>query len=165
MTIETTANPAPGGQRIPPGKPRSRRVSKSRAAKEVELRAALELQLALAPLSRRDVDRRLGLTPGSTSRLLRGKDPLSDERFLEIGRVLGLPEPELEALRKAKPRRAPGRPRGRRAEAGSRPRFTAREILRFLEERYPEVLADLLRSRAEGEGEGAEPERETSGAT
>jgi hypothetical protein len=138
------------------GKPRSRRVSKARAAKEAGLRAVLELQFALAPLSRRDVDRRLGLTPGSTSRLLRGKDPLSDERFQEMGRVLGLTEPELEAALRRTPRRAASDSARARAGPTVSPRalgLTAKEILGFLEARYPEVLAELLRSRDGGEPE------------
>lgn len=159
MSTEDAGPPAGRGGTAAKGKRQRRTKAQARAqaAREAELRRILEIHLAVSGLSRRELDRRLGLSPGSVSRTLRDKEKLSDERFEQLAVILGIPQDELEVLKKSKlpypvsrkyrlPRRSElrppvepvGPPPGLSADS------SAEEIIRFLEEKFPEALHDLM---------------------
>lgn len=157
MSKDQPEAPPPAGGSGTGTKAKRRRRTKAQAAREAELRRVLEIHLAVSGLSRRELDRRLGLSPGSVSRTLRDKEKLSDERFEQLAVILGIPPDELEILKKSKlpypvsrkyrlPRRSEprrpvepvGPPPGLSADS------TAEDIIRFLEEKYPAALHELM---------------------
>jgi hypothetical protein len=65
------------------------------------IRRFLESYLAVAGVTRKEVDERLGETPGFTSRFLRGEARFTLERADRIGDILGVRREVADAMRKA----------------------------------------------------------------
>lgn len=117
------------------------------------IRRFLESYLAVAGVTRKEVDERLGETPGFTSRFLRGEARFTLERADRIGDILGVKREVADAMRKAAEIHLPAwwpQRRGRydydqypADPIPQQPEVGMRHVLAALEELQRAVLAQL----------------------